>query len=104
MRQEPYQPLPAAQPMTAPQRPKSPMRPRAGQPISGRAAFCASPRAHGKGRVFMIAGNTATTLTVQQNEAANTDVDGVETEYTVCQGYAPDPDSPDGDRGRRRCR
>lgn len=48
----------------------------------------------GRGRVFLIAGNTATTLTVQSNEAANSEVDGAETEYTVCQAYAPDPDYP----------
>ena len=49
----------------------------------------------GKGRVFAVTGNTATTLTVQQNEEANTgDDEGNETEYTLCEGHVPDPDYP----------
>jgi len=49
----------------------------------------------GKGRVFEIVGNTATTLTIQQNEEANTNDDtGAETEYTVCEGHVPDPEYP----------
>lgn len=50
----------------------------------------------GRGRVFEIVGNSATALTVQQNEVANTkDPQGVESEYTVCDSFAPDTDTPD---------
>lgn len=50
----------------------------------------------GKGRVFDILANTATTLTIQQNEVANTkDVNGNETEYTICDELVPDPDHPE---------
>jgi len=49
----------------------------------------------GKGRVFDIVGNSGTTLTIQQNEEANTnDETGAETEYTVCESYIPDPEFP----------
>jgi len=49
----------------------------------------------GKGRVFEITGNTGTALIIQQNEEANTDDDtGAETEYTVCEGFVPDPEYP----------
>jgi len=45
----------------------------------------------GAGRVFNIIANTATALTVQQNEESNTeDAAGTETEHTVCAEFAPD--------------
>ncbi len=43
----------------------------------------------GKGRVFDIVSNTATALTIQQNEESNTD------EYTVCGEIVPDEDHTD---------
>jgi hypothetical protein len=49
-----------------------------------------------KGRLFNILGNTATTLTVQQNEESNSeDEQGIETEFTVCDTLTPDPSHPE---------
>jgi hypothetical protein len=46
----------------------------------------------GRGRLFNIISNTATTLKIQQDEVANTtDADSRETEYTVCDEIIPDP-------------
>jgi len=45
----------------------------------------------GAGRLFNIMANTATTLTIQQNEESNTeDAGGAESEYTLCHRFAPD--------------
>jgi hypothetical protein len=50
----------------------------------------------GAGRVFRILGNTEATLTVQQNEEANTeDANGREAEYTVCDEIIPDQAHPE---------
>ena len=43
----------------------------------------------GAGRVFDIVGNDATTLTIQQNEAATED------EYTICAAFVPDDSHPE---------
>jgi len=47
----------------------------------------------GTGRVFDIVENDATTLTIQQNEAAIEDAEN--PEYTVCSAFAPDEDHPE---------
>ncbi len=58
----------------------------AGQWAGGVLRITSGP---GTGRVFEIVDNTATGLTVQQNEAANMD------EYTVCDDITPDENQPE---------